>query len=56
MTMQLVRITPTKTTAIEASAIKAAEAKFGETDLRYLVPVKKLRLAWMEQCRKSAAR
>jgi len=35
--MQLVRITPVKTYATEASAIKAAEAKFGQTDLRYLV-------------------
>jgi hypothetical protein len=35
--MQLVGITPVKTCATEASAIKAAEAKFGQTDLRYLV-------------------
>jgi len=37
MSMQLVKINPVKTYATEVSAIKAAENKFGKTDVRYLV-------------------
>jgi hypothetical protein len=35
--MQLGGITSVKTCATEASAVKTTEAKFGQTDLRYLV-------------------
>jgi hypothetical protein len=35
--MQRVQITPVKTYQTGANAIKATEAKFGQTDLRYLV-------------------